>query len=230
MLNFGIKPYHLFKMNTEMKHNYYEILEVPQTATQQEIAIAYEKAKRTYSAQNPALYAIFDKNEAQQLLCMIDEAFAVLANNTYRNIYEKRRQANNFAENDLSIQAIKEASVDLFNETKAKTEAVAVAETKDKNSYVVDPVFEKEIENQTQWTGEFLKKVCDYKKVSIELLNEKTKINSFYIKALQTMDVNNLPAAVFVRGYIVQIARFLNLDDKAVAESYMKNYKKLIEN
>ena len=216
-------------MNTEMKHNYYEILEVPQTATQQEIALAYEKAKRTYSAQNPALYAIFDKNEAEQLLNMIDEAYSVLANNTYRNIYEKRRQANTFSENDLSIDSIKAASVELYNESKIKKELEALEET-NKTTYTVDEAFEKEIKNQTLWTGEFLKKVCDYKKASIEILNEKTKINTWYLKALETMDANNLPAAVFVRGYIIQIARYLNLDDKAVADSYMKIYKKSIEN
>jgi curved DNA-binding protein CbpA len=216
-------------MNTEMKHNYYEILEVPQTATQQEIALAYEKAKRTYSVQNPALYAIFDKTEAQQLLNMIDEAFAVLANNTYRNIYEKRRQANHFSENDLSIDAIKTASVELFNESKIQKDLKEI-EDNNKSTYVVDEVFEAEIANQKQWTGEFLKKVREYKRVPLELLNEKTKINAWYLKALETMDGNNLPAPVFVRGYIVQIARFLNLDDKLVADSYMKIYKKSIEN
>lgn len=216
-------------MNTEMKHNYYEILEVPQTATQQEIALAYEKAKRTYSAQNPALYAIFDKNEAQQLLNMIDEAFAVLANNTYRNIYEKRRQANSFSENDLSIESIKAASIDLYNESKLKKDLSEIEE-KNKNTYVIDEAFENEIKNQTEWTGAFLKKVCDYKKITPEVLNEKTKINTWYLRALETMDANNLPAPVFVRGYIIQIARFLNLDDKAVADSYMKIYKKSIEN
>lgn len=216
-------------MNTEMKHNYYEILEVPQTATQQEIAIAYEKARRTYSAQNPALYAIFDKNEAQQLLNMIDEAYAVLANNTYRNIYEKRRQVSTFTENDFSIDAIKAASVELFNESKLKKELVEIEE-QSKTTYKVDEAFENEIKNQTQWTGEFLKKVCTYKKVTIDILNEKTKINPWYLKALETMDGNNLPAPVFVRGYIIQIARFLNLDDTVVANSYMKIYKKSIEN
>jgi len=218
-------------MNTEMKHNYYEILEVPQTATQQEIALAYEKARRTYSAQNPALYAIFDKNEAQQLLSMIDEAYAVLANNTYRNIYEKRRQANTFSESDLSIESIKAASVELYNESKIKKELKELQEKeKPASTYVVDEKFEAEIKNQKEWTGAFLKKVLDYKKITVEMLHEKTKINPWYIKALETMDANNLPAAVFVRGYIVQIARFLNLDDKAVADSYMKIYRKSIEN
>lgn len=229
MPNLSSQPYHIFKMNTEMKHNYYEILEVPQTATQQEIAIAYEKARRTYSAQNPALYAIFDKNEAQQLLSMIDEAYEVLANNTYRNIYEKRRQVSSFTENDFSIDAIKAASAELLKESNIKKE-LAEIEEKNKISYKVNEAFEKEIKNQTQWTGEFLKKVCDYKKVTIEMLSEKTKINPWYLKALETMDGNNLPAPVFVRGYIIQVARFLNLDDKAVADSYMKIYKKSIEN
>ncbi len=219
-------PYHNFKMNTEMKHNYYEILEVQQTATQQEIALAYEKAKRTYSAQNPALYTIFDKSEADLLRSMIDEAFAVLGNDAYRNIYEKRRQAKIYSENDLSIEAIRAAGLQLYPEP-AQPEVVEVQIA---SSYTPDENFENEIKNQVSWTGDFLKKVREYKKVSIESLNEKTKINSWYIKALENMDPNNLPAAVFVRGYIIQIARSLHLDDKIVADSYMKIYRKAIEN
>lgn len=219
-------PYHNFKMNTEMKHNYYEILEIPQTATQQEIALAYEKVKRVYSAQNPALYTIFDKSEAEQFQSMIDEAFAVLGNDTYRNIYEKRRQAMNYTEHDLSIGSIKAASLELYPETISKNSTpLDLAST-----YTHDEQFEEEIKNQSAWTGDFLKKVREYKKVSIETLNDKTKINSWYIKAIEKMDANNLPAAVFVRGYIIQIARSLHLNDKLVADSYMKIYKKAIEN
>lgn len=209
-----------------MKHNYYEILAVPQTATQQEIALAYEKAKRTYSAQNPALYTIFDKSEADLLRSMIDEAFAVLGNDAYRNIYEKRRQARGYSEHDLSIEAIRAEGLKLYPEPSPHS----AVEMQIATVYTPDENFENEIKNQTAWTGDFLKRVREYKKVSIETLNEKTKINSWYIKALENMDPNNLPAAVFVRGYIIQIARSLHLDDKAVAESYMKIYKKAIEN
>lgn len=213
-------------MNTEMKHNYYEILEVSQTATQQEIATAYAKAKRTYSAQNPALYTIFDKSEAEQLQRMLDEAFAVLGNDTYRNIYEKRRQAKNFEEKDLSIESIKAAVQELFPENSKKLASPLVVE----NTYVADQRIEDEIKNQLEWTGDFLRHVREYKKVTIEALNEKTKINTWYIKALENMDPNNLPAPVFVRGYVIQIARSLHLNDKLVADSYMKLYKKAIEN
>ncbi len=213
-------------MNTETKHDYYEILEVPQNATQQEIAIAYRKAKRTYSAQNPALYTMFDKAEADMLQNMIDEAFAVLGNDTYRNIYEKRRQAKIFDEAELSIDSIKAAGLELFAETNPKKifESTATA------AYEIDDAFEKEITDQVQWTGQFLQRVREYKNVSVESLTEKTKINTWYIHALEKMDANNLPAPVFVRGYIIQIARSLNIDDKIVTDSYMKIYKKALEN
>ena len=213
-------------MDIESRHDYYEILEIPQSATQQEIAIAYQKAKRTYSATNPALYTIFDKSEADQLQYMIDEAFAVLGNDTYRNIYEKRRQAQTFDENELTIEAIKAAGAELFSESPKKTWTAPVVLP----VYPIDKNFEQEIIEQTEWTGDFLKKVREYKNVTIESLNEKTKINTWYIQALEKMDANNLPAAVFVRGYIIQIARSLNLDDLAVANSYMAIYKKALEN
>ena len=38
-------------MNAEIRRNYYEILELTENATQQEIHAAYAKAKLTYSAE-----------------------------------------------------------------------------------------------------------------------------------------------------------------------------------
>jgi cytoskeletal protein RodZ len=39
------------------------------------------------------------------------------------------------------------------------------------------------------------------------------------------MDLANLPAQVFIRGYVVQISKLLGLDEKRVADSYMKLLK-----
>lgn len=210
-------------MNTENKHNYYEILEVSQNATQHDITVAYEKAKRTYSSQNPSLSTIFSAEEAQLLRNMIDEAFHVLGNQTYRNIYEKRRQSKHFSESDLTIEAIKSASRELFPEFQKRND-------EKKSDYAVDEAFEKELAQKKDWTGEDLKKVREYKKISIETMHEKTKINPWYLTAIEKMDVVNLPAAVFVRGYVIQMARLMNLKDLVVADSYMKTFRKKIEN
>lgn len=221
--------YHQFKMSTEIKNNYYEILEVAQSASQHEITVAYEKARRTYSAENSALHSVFTAEEAQSLRELIDEAYNVLSHNTYRDLYEKRVQSKSYSESDLSLEAIKKASQDLFNQnslTDRKNESASEAA---KPSYDADPSIENEIMTCSQWTGDTLKKVREYKKYSLDLLHEKTKVNPWYLTALENMEPKNLPAPVFVRGYVVQMAKTLGLNEKEVAESYMKIYKQKLE-
>ncbi len=212
-------------MNTDARHNYYEILEISENATQQEIHSAYQRAKKTYSTENKALHSIFSQDEAQQLRTLIEEAYEVLSNNIYRNIYEKRVLANTFAEEDLSAEAIKLASENLFQRAHLPTikETVVTAP-------VIDTDFETEMNQKKDWNGADLKKVREYKKLSFDELTDITKINPWYIAAIEDMDPRNLPVEVFVRGYVVQIARALGLKDKFVAESYMRLFRKKIEN
>lgn len=215
-------------MNTENRHNYYEILDLTENATQQEIHAAYEKAKMTYSAENKALHSVFSSEEATALRTLVEEAYEVLSNNNYRNIYEKRMLANTFAEDDFSVEAIKTASVDLFE--KANPPVIILQPESTEPSPVKDLEFETEMANRKEWSGEDLKKVREYRDLTFDELTDITKINPWYIAALEEMDPANLPVEVFVRGYVVQIAKALGLKDKIVADSYMRLFRKKIEN
>lgn len=212
-------------MNTENRHNYYEILEITENATQQEIHAAYTKAKKTYFADNKAFHSIFSPVEATELKTLIDEAFEVLSNNTYRNIYEKRLLANTFDESDLTAEAIKTASEDMF-ERAAPPQVKSDLET----APVVDVALENEWAAKKDWTGQDLKKVREYRKLSFDELTDITKINPWYIAALEDMDPSNLPVEVFVRGYVMQVAKALGLKDRVVTDSYMRLFRKIIEN
>ena len=216
-------------MSTDSKNNYYEILEVSNTATQHEITVAYEKAKRTYSAHNAALYSVFTEAEASALRDMIEEAYSVLGNQTYRNVYEKRLLSKSFSGSDLSLEAVKKASDELFNENSLIQQPSLEDGLHPKPNYEKDSALEEEIAHCSEWSGEFLKKVREYKKYSLDLLHEKTKVNPWYLAALENMEPKDLPAPVFVRGYIIQLAKTLGLNEKQVAESYMKLYKQKLE-
>src|ERR1700677_5232411 len=67
---------------------YYELLEVEPTASQEDILKAYNRARATYGNNNPALYSLFNKEEAQDLLKLIDEAYAILGNQFKRKQYD----------------------------------------------------------------------------------------------------------------------------------------------
>lgn len=203
-------------MQATSRYNYYEILELGANAPQHEISAAYERARATYSGENAAIYTIFSEQEARELLVLIDEAYQVLGNKILRNIYDQRLLSGRSSLNDLTYASILEASKQLYPEPKPEKTAV---------SYKKDEAFEKEIQEQTNWDGAFLKKVREYKQLTTQKISEITKINSYYVTAIENMEPENLPAVVFVRGYVVQIAKALGLDDKKVADSYMKNFK-----
>ncbi|MBL7671482.1 MAG: helix-turn-helix domain-containing protein [Bdellovibrionaceae bacterium] len=196
--------------------NYYEILELGTSAAQHEITKAYDRARRTYSGDNPAIYTIFSEKEARDLLKLIEEAYSVLGNKTLRTIYDQRLLGKSSEGLDLSYDSILTASRQNFPEPKAKF---------DKVSYRIDEGLEAEIQTRTEWMGSDLKKIREYKNLSIEKMSEKTKINVFYLAAVEADDRMKLPAPVFVRGYVIQIAKALGLNEKTVADSYMKAFK-----
>lgn len=69
--------------------SFYEILEVPPSATQEEIQKAFFKAKSIYSASSPALYSVFSEEEAKEMLRLIDEAYSILSHHQKRRDYDQ---------------------------------------------------------------------------------------------------------------------------------------------
>ena len=201
---------------SSVKYNYYEILELNTNSAQHEITLAYERARSTYSGENPAIYTIFSEKEARELLELIEEAYSILGNKTLRNIYDQRLLGQKSQAQDLTYDSILKASRQLFPETKGDSK---------KSTYTPDNDFEKIIQAREEWGGDFIKKVREYKNISIEKMSAITKINTYYIIAIEDMNHSSLPAPVFVRGYVVQIAKELGLNDKVVADSYMKLFK-----
>ena len=61
-------------MNTELRQNYYEILDIGETATAQEIYNAYMNARLTYAHDSKAVLAAFSTEEASELRNLIEEA------------------------------------------------------------------------------------------------------------------------------------------------------------
>lgn len=200
------------------KYNYYDILEISQQCPQHEVTTAYERAKTTYSGENPAIYTIFSEHEARELLKLVEEAYAVLGNKTLRAIYDEKLSQKNVNLADLSYENLKALSKVSVPEAPKKISSEPVQKEK-------DPNFESEYLALTAWDGQWIKKVREYKGLSVGYMSEVTKISSFYITAVEEEQIENLPAPVFVRGYVVQIAKVLGLNEKLVADTYMKRFK-----
>jgi len=208
--------------NSEVHFSYYAVLEVNPHCPQHEITTAYERAKSTYSGENPAIYTLFSQEEARELLKMIEEAYSILGNKTLRSIYDEKIGQKR-PHTDLTFEALQAESKAAFNESPKKPNSSAP------QKYQIDQHIEQEIKNKEDWTGIDLKKIREYKGFSLDRLSEVTRISSYYIQAIEKQEPQNLPAPVYVRGYVSQIAKTLGLNEKNVCDSYMKSFKALLE-
>jgi hypothetical protein len=82
----------------------------------------------------------------------------------------------------------------------------------------------QEITQEVEWKGVFLRKVREGRRISIEEMASITKVSKTYLMAIEEENFPKLPAAVFLRGFVTQIAKVLKLPHDAVAAAYMARY------
>lgn len=233
------------------EQNYYEILEISADAPHHEIVAAYERAKETYSPDSASLYSMFTEQEAQDLRRLIEEAYLVLSNQAKRREYDlvlkvkmkqpeagdlpdftpqeqhQQQQQNAAARNGNFQKTIVKESSEGKLPPSPTSGAIPAGFAKSRLSvYEINANFEAEVAAMKEFDGETLKKIRQYKNINIEQMSKETRISRSYLAAVEANDYEALPAAVFARGFVVQIARLLNLDDNLVAQSYMSKFKK----
>lgn len=73
----------------------------------------------------------------------------------------------------------------------------------------------------TEVNGQLLKRLREARGLSVEAMCEATKIRKAYLVAIEEQDLENLPARVYLRGFLTQIARVLRVDKTKLAEGYL---------
>lgn len=229
-------------MDAERK-NYYEVLEITTNAAPQEIESAYVRARNAYSGDSVALYSLMTKDECDAVLNQIEEAYSVIGFPDKRREYDRLRGFNVSGLANHNAQPSQDAlgNVSTFdsrnkdqiqyeefgsNKAEAKVSKIT-AQKKFGLEYQEDNSFDNEIAACTDFTGSFLKKVREYKNVSVERMAEMTRISKTHINAIENEDLGKLPADVYVRGYVYQYAKVLKLNPDTVAASFLINFKKL---
>lgn len=210
---------------------YYELLEVPPTAGPTDIYNAYQRARSTYSPNSPAIYSMFTPEEATQLMGLVEEAYQTLSHQARRREYDVKigiakaeppkptfQEPPRAKSNDQWIGPVKVAA--------GKQEALPKGFARTKYSvYEVRPEMEAEIERAEEIDGLWLQKVRLYKGVTLDQMSEEIRVIKSTLVALEANDLEALPVAVFTRGFVVQMARVLNLNDRRISDAYMKFFR-----
>lgn len=72
------------------------------------------------------------------------------------------------------------------------------------------------------FSGELLRRVRESRGLSLRDLSEKTRVGLGHLENVEADRYDALPAAVYLRGFLMLVARELKLDPLKVAKGYME--------
>ena len=76
------------------------------------------------------------------------------------------------------------------------------------------------------YNGKFIQIVRERKGISIEDLAKKTRIHLNFLRAIENNNFDQLPAPTFVKGYLQNISKALEIDDRPIVQGYMDDYRR----
>jgi len=72
------------------------------------------------------------------------------------------------------------------------------------------------------WTGEILRQARESRGLSVLQVSDRTKITRHHLENIEAERFDKLPAAVYLRGILMALARELGLDGQKVSRSYLE--------
>lgn len=180
---------------------HHDLLEVERGATDEEIRRAYKRAKEVYAHDALCCYGLFDAAGLDALRARLDEAYDVLLDPARRRPYE------------LSVFP-PEASPAPLGDGKPAPVPTSPAPP---------------ITPDTEFRGPLIRAVRESVGLDIREVAQRTKIGQGYIRAIEEDDYASLPALVYVRGFVHEIAKVLRVDPDQVSRTYTKHYRRFIE-
>jgi len=188
------------------EQDHFEILEVPRDASRDEIERAYRVAQATYADDSLAGYSVFGEGDAEALRERVETAYRVLSDSDSRRDYEV----------SLSSPGAGGAGEPL---------GPTAASSRAQDPMPVDD-FEEIDEESEDFDGARLRRSRMRRGIDLEDVAGVTKVNPTYLRFIEEERFSDLPAEVYVRGFVTAYASYVGLDAKRVAAGYMKRYRK----
>jgi len=194
---------------------HYEVLELPHGAAFEEIETAYRTLKATYATNSLAIYSLLDASDADFVRERIQEAYRVLSDEEERHRYDLQLAGEPVGD---EVEPVK-AAVVLDRPAIFESEPPALgseAPLLEESPTRLSPARRDEFE----FNGASLRRERLRRELDVDQLAEITKISPNYLRCIEEERFEELPAAVYVRGFVGAYARALGLDAVEVSSRY----------
>jgi len=184
--------------------NLYEVLLAHRGATDEELRRAYKRQRDLYQPGSLPLTSLLSEVEQRRESARIEEAHDTLLDPLRRKAYD----ASIFPETEAEAPRSRAADSALLAERAALRQELS-----------------REINAETEFTGRLLTKVREAMGVELTDIARETKISVSHLSAIELESFHELPALVYTRGFVQQLAKFLKLDPTQVTKTYLRRLR-----
>ena len=201
--------------------NFYELLEVAFDASPFEVHQAYKEMVQLYHNDSLASYSFFSKEEREEILAKLDEAYATLMDEKRRSLYDQSLIELGILDKATQYQRDR-TKVSLMHDVKRPAANTALR-IRDRLKPIAssNPVIQEILANDVL-SGKDLKKIRDELGVSLEQIAEMVKVRIVYLHAIEDDQFEKTPSRIFLKGFLRAYAQCMGLDADIVASRYLK--------
>jgi DnaJ-class molecular chaperone len=207
-------------------NNYYDVLNVVPEAARAEIIDSYQRLKKVFTDEQPAIYGLYTNEMLAEKIQELDLAYQVLSDTTKRENYDKEIKDLGVKPITAAIGTIVFGTIKKIEEEQPKepgTQIVAVKEKKPvaKKDKAEDKSSISQILNENI-NGAVLARIRKEKKISLEDVFEETKIKVKILEDIENDLYERLPARPYLRGFLTAFALYLKIDANKVISDYLQ--------
>lgn len=184
--------------------DHYTVLGIGRSSNDEEIRRAFKRQREVYATGGLATASLLDEQELGGAQARVDEAHDTLLDPIRRRAYD----LSMFAEADAPAES-----------TTIPRPALAAEQL------MLQSELAREIGPDTEFTGPLLRKVRESQGIEINEISSRTKISKAHLVALEEETYEHLPAIVYVRGFVTELAKYLRLDPAQVQRTYLRRMR-----
>lgn len=205
--------------------NYYELLDISPQASTQEVRWAYDQAMSIYSADSIPTYSLLSQKERESILSRIVDAYKTLTNGHLRAEYNQQLlESGELLPEDLGLFSLEKPDAMNGKLKEVKLESLA---TGDKTAEHPMPFTEDGftlIDIDSAVSGKDIQAMRIAREISIEDIHRKTNIPKKTLEDIEEERFDELPALVYLKGFLKAYARILNVNEGQIMNGYVKRF------
>ena len=178
----------------------YDVLGVPRGASEEDVRRAYKRQREHYAVGNLPLVSLLDDEQVRAEAARVQEAYDTILDPVRRRAYDLSTFPEVEQEDVVELSPVEESQEQLLLQAELA----------------------RELHPEAEYSGELLRKVRESLGVGLEDISSSTRIAVGHLFAIEEERYDELPAQVYVRGFVQQLARYLKLDPSQVSKTYLR--------